>query len=115
MTITISNSNVADNASLGTVIGVLTVTDANGEIIFSNFTLTKRSGGRFAISGNNLITVFIGSITPGYYSVRIQANGIYTRFKDSATFTIRVRVPQSARTNGNRSVPAGVFQGLGRS
>jgi hypothetical protein len=94
MTITINSLNVADNAPPGTVVGVLTVTDANDQIIPSNFMLTKRSGGYFAISGNNLITVFTGSITPGYYSVRVRANGIYTRFNDSATFTITVGVPQ---------------------
>src|ERR1700730_4094780 len=32
----------------------------------------------------------MGLIAPGYFSVRVRANGINTRFKDSATFTIRV-------------------------
>jgi hypothetical protein len=94
MTITIDNSNVADNAPPGTVVGMLTVTDASGKIIPCNFTLNKGSGGYFAISGSNLITVFTGSITPGYYSVHVRANGIYTRLSVSATFTITVRVPQ---------------------
>jgi hypothetical protein len=94
MTITISNSNVADNAPLGTVIGALTVTDGSGNIIPCNFMLTKRSAGHFGVSGNNLLTIFTGPITPGCYSLRVRANGIYTRYKDSATFTITVTVPQ---------------------
>jgi hypothetical protein len=98
MTIAINNSNVADNAPPGTVVGMLTVMDASGKIIPCNFLLTKGSSGDFAISGNYLITVFTGSITPGYYSVSVRANGIYIRFKDSATFTITVRVPQPTPT-----------------
>jgi len=93
MTISINNSNVADNAPPGTVVGMLTAMDAQGNIIPCNFALTKGSGGYFAISGNNLITEFTGSITPGYYSVRVRANGINTRFSASATFIITVRAP----------------------
>ena len=94
MTITINNSNIADNAPPGTVVGILTVTDASGKIIPCNFMLTKGSGGHFAVSGNNLITAFTGSITPGHHSVHVRANGVSTRFKDTATFIITVRAPQ---------------------
>jgi predicted regulator of Ras-like GTPase activity (Roadblock/LC7/MglB family) len=93
MTITISNLKVADNAQAGTIVGMLTVTDAQGNIIPCNFTLTKGSGSYFAISDSNLITVWIGSIAPGYYSVRVRANGISTRFSTSGSFTITVGAP----------------------
>src|SRR5271169_5664063 len=93
MTITISNLKVADNAPAGTTVGMLTVTDARGNNIPCNFTLTKGSGGYFAIAASNLITVWTGSIAPGYYSVRVRANGISTRFSVSGSFTITVGAP----------------------
>jgi propanediol utilization protein len=90
MTITTNNLTVASHAPTGTTVAVLTATDATGSIIPCNFTLTKGAAGLFAISTNNLITVWIGSIAPGYYPVRVRANGINTRFSGSATFTVTV-------------------------
>ena len=90
MTITISNLTVADNAPVGTTIGMLTATDARGCIIPCNLKLTKQSARYFAVSVSNLITASTGLISPGYYSVRVRANGINTRFSGSATFTIIV-------------------------
>jgi hypothetical protein len=49
MTITISNLTVPPSAPTGTIIGVLTATDA-GSIIPCNFILSKQSSGYFAIS-----------------------------------------------------------------
>jgi hypothetical protein len=65
MTIQISNLTVKDNAPQATIIGVLAAYDASGAVIPCTFTLTKNSGGFFAISGNNLVTAFGGSISPG--------------------------------------------------
>jgi hypothetical protein len=90
MTILISNLSVASNAPAGTIVGVLTATDANGNTVPCDFILTKRAGGYFAISSNDLITSWSGSILPGYYSVRVRATGVNTRFSASATFTINV-------------------------
>ena len=83
--IMIDNLNVDDNAPIGTTIGMLTATDAAGGVIACDFTLTKGSRGYFAISSNSLITAWVGSITPGYCSVRVRANGTSTRFSASAT------------------------------
>ena len=91
MTITISNLTVAANAPTGAIVGVLGARDAANNIIPCNFTLTKRAGGYFAISSNNLVTSWSESITPGFYSVRVRANGINTRFSSSANFTINVQ------------------------
>src|SRR5215472_11527765 len=90
MTISLSNSMVPANSPTGTTVAVLTATDGVGNIVPCNFILTKRAGGYFSISANNLITAWGGSILPGYYSLRVRANGIYTRFSSSADFTITV-------------------------
>jgi hypothetical protein len=103
MTITISNLRVADNAPAGTIIGMLTATNAPGTVIPCNFMLTKKSAGYFAISGANLITQWTGSIAPGYYSVRVRANGINSRFSGSATFTITV-----GAADGTPPTPTGI-------
>ena len=90
MTITLSSLNIAANVPTGTTVGVLTAKDGLGSVVPCNFILIKRAGGYFSISGNNLITAWSGSILPGCYSVRVRANGIYTRFSSSADFTITV-------------------------
>jgi hypothetical protein len=90
MTIILSNSMVPANSPTGTTIGVLTAKDGVGSIVPCNFILTKRAGGYFSVSGTNLITAWNGSILPGYYSLRVRANGISTRFSSSATFAISV-------------------------
>jgi hypothetical protein len=111
MTITISNLKVADNAPAKTTVGTLTARDARGRIIPCNFTLKKGSSSYFAISSNNLITAWTGSIAPGSYPVYIRANGINTRFSGSATFTITVRAdgahPDGRHVHPDRSVHGG--------
>jgi hypothetical protein len=90
MTISISNLRVPYNAPSNTTVGVLTATDEADNIIPCNFILTKRSGGYFAISTDELITVWGQPISPGYYSVVVHAVGIQNRFSASATFTVTV-------------------------
>ena len=101
--IMIDNLNVDDNAPIGTTIGMLTATDAAGGVIACDFSLTKGSRGYFAISSNSLITAWVGSITPGYCSVRIRANGTSTRFSASATFTVTV-----GAANSTMPTPTGI-------
>jgi hypothetical protein len=91
VTISISNLTINNNASFGTVVGVLTAQDASGTVIPCNFRLTKGSAGHFAISGNNLISVWDGSTVAGNYTVRVHANGINTWFGGNTTFTILVK------------------------
>src|SRR5262249_23228513 len=95
MTITINNLTVPANAPTGTTVGVLTARDVPGSVIPCNFALTKQAGGFFAISANNLVTVWTGSIAPGFYPLRVRANGINTRFRSSATFIVTVGAVQS--------------------
>src|SRR5262249_18839842 len=97
MTITIGNLTVPLSAPVGTIVGVLTATDV-GSVISCNFILSKKSSGYFAISSNNLIAVWSGSIAPGYYPVRVRAVGINARFSGSATFTINVIASPSLPT-----------------
>src|SRR5215469_3124429 len=90
MTIILSNSLVPANSPTGTTVGVLTAKDGVGSTVPCNFILTKRAGGYFSVSGTNLITAWNGPILPGYYSLLVRANGIYTRFSSSAEFVITV-------------------------
>jgi len=90
MTISISNLTITNNASAGTVVGVLTAQDASGTVIPCNFTLTKNSAGFFVISGN-LVTAR-ASILAGNYSVRVHAIGTTTRFSGNAVFHITVNI-----------------------
>jgi hypothetical protein len=97
MTVTITNLTVAANAPAGTIVGVLSAGDV-GNIIPCNFILSKKASGYFAISTNNLVTVWNGSIAPGYYCVRVRAVGTTTRFSGNATFDINVINPPSLPT-----------------
>ena len=114
MTITISNLTVPLSAPTGTIIGVLTATDA-GSIIPCNFILSKQSSGYFAISSNNLITVWSGSTAPGYYPVRVRAVGINQRFSGAATVIINViaspllPTPTGVRVCHDNDIPARQF------
>src|SRR4051812_49896461 len=89
MTITIDNLTVSDRALAGTAIGVLSAQDSSGTMIPCNYVLTKGSIGHFAISADKLITAWkrVPAVA-GYYSVRVHAIGINTRFSGSATFTV---------------------------
>jgi hypothetical protein len=98
MPITISNVQVAANAPTGTTVGVLTAIGSAGNVVDCNFITTKRTAGFFVVSGENLVTSWSGSITPGYYSARVHANGINIQFSATATFTILVAAASPAST-----------------
>jgi hypothetical protein len=89
MAISIDSLTVSTNALAGATIGVLTVKDASGAALTSEYILTKGSAGFFAISGNNLVTER-GSIPVGNYSVRIHAVATNSWFSDNANFVIAV-------------------------
>jgi len=90
MTIAISNLVVKNNVPSGTTVGVLTARDASAKWLPCNFTLTKNSAGFFAISGNNLVTVWSGSAAAGIYSVRVHATCTNAYFSGNATFAITI-------------------------
>src|SRR5215471_5036694 len=89
MTITISNSTVADNVGSGTVVGTLAAVNSDGVVIPCTFTTSNNPS--FAISGNNLITTWSGSITPGSYPVQVTASPEV--LDDSESLTITVTAP----------------------
>jgi hypothetical protein len=62
MPITISNLAISPSAPAGTMVGVLTARDVGGTIP-CNFILSKKSSGYFAISCNNLTTVWSGLLS----------------------------------------------------
>src|SRR5262249_30760923 len=90
MTISLSNSMVPANSPTGTTVGVLTASDGAGNIVPCTFVITNGGDPDFVISSNNLNTKWIGTITPGFYSIRIRAYGINIRFRTSANFVINV-------------------------
>ena len=107
MSIVISNLSVTANAPNGTTVGVLAAIDKSGNIIPCNFIL-KKSGGKFAISSNNLITAWTGSLQPGYYSVLIRATGIGTVFSASGNFMVTVSPGSAGTPTGIAFIPAAV-------
>jgi hypothetical protein len=113
MTIMISNLTVAPSAPTGTIVGVLTATDA-GSVIPCDFILSKKSSGYFAVSSNNLITVWSGSIAPGYYPFRVRAVGTNEQFSSSAISPSgwsnfpSVRTPLHQRTDGVVNNPVNI-------
>jgi len=72
--ITLSSSSLAENSANGTVVGTLTTTDPDpaGSFLYS---LIDDAGGRFAISGGNLVV----------------ANGSLLNFEAATTHTVTVR------------------------
>jgi hypothetical protein len=96
MTITIDNLTINNNATAGTVIGVLTGRDDAGNVMPCNYRLTKGASGFFAISDNELVTEWSTPIATGYYSVRVHAIGTTARFGDSVAFTVTVQMPTPA-------------------
>src|SRR4051812_2096074 len=74
----LSNSSVPENSANGTVVGALSATDpdAGDSVAFS---LINNAGGRFALSGNNLVV----------------ANGGLLDFESSTSHSVTVRVTDS--------------------
>jgi hypothetical protein len=89
MSIRITNLTVQNSAPSGTVIGALTAQNA-GTVIPCAYSLTKGSAGLFAIAGNQLVTSWSRPITPGRYSVHVNASGINTGFSASTDFVVDV-------------------------
>ena len=86
----LSNASVREAAANGTVVGRLTGTDLDGPSL--KYSLVDSAGGRFAIVGNEL---------------RV-ANGLMLDFEQSAGYTVRVSVTDSAGGTFARSIAVGV-------
>jgi hypothetical protein len=111
-TVALSKSVVAKSATVGTVIGALSVTGGTGTY---TYTLTSNPSGQFAISGSNLTVAT--TLNSGSYSVTVKATGGVPSTATS-TFTITVAaivlsastIPQDANvgdTIGTFSVSGG--------
>jgi hypothetical protein len=68
-TIQLSSATVADTATIGTVIGALSVVGGTGSYIF---TLTSNPGGLFSISGSNLQVA--AALTAGSDAITVHAD-----------------------------------------
>lgn len=75
--LTLSSATVAENSGAGTVIGSLSGSDPNGETL--SFSLVNDAGGRFAVSGSNLVV----------------ANGALLDFEQQPTHAVTVRMTDS--------------------
>ena len=116
--ITLSASNVAENAAIGSTIGTFSV--ANPEAYTGlAFALTDDAGGRFALSGANLIVGLNGTFnyeTTTSYSVTVEATADNTGAV-SESFTINVTnvneapsdISLSANTVAEDATPAMVI------
>lgn len=72
--ISLTGSNIADNAAANTVVGSLSVTDANAALgDTASYVLTDNAGGRFAISGGNIVVASNAVLAFGSYDVTVQA------------------------------------------
>jgi Ca2+-binding RTX toxin-like protein len=69
---------VAENSGAGTIVGSLSGADPNGETV--SFSLVDNAGGRFAVSGSNLVV----------------ANGALLDFEQGSSHAVTVRVTDSA-------------------
>lgn len=67
--IQISNTTVPSSATIGTVVGTLSVIGGSGSY---TYTLTSNPGGLYSISGNQLEVA--ASLTPGSDPITVQAN-----------------------------------------
>lgn len=86
--IVLSNATVVPTAAAGTVVGSLTVNDADGTSRACYLTLTEDEAGYFKIVGNNLVTM--RTLATGLYSVRVKAVAQFVRLSDDADFVITV-------------------------
>jgi hypothetical protein len=89
MTMSLSNLIISTKAPANSIIGQLALYDQSGTNMSTKFQLTKNSAGYFANSGNSLMTTRT-SITPGYYSVRVNAVAQTESWKETGHFVIQV-------------------------
>ena len=91
--ITLSNSTVAENSTIGTTIGTLSATDPDGDTSFT-YTLVPGTGSTdnasFQISGSNLLTnAVLDYETKSSYSIRVRTtDGGGASFEKQFTVTI---------------------------
>jgi Ca2+-binding RTX toxin-like protein len=76
--LTLSSATVAENSGAGTVIGSLSGADPNGDTV--SYSLIDNAGGRFAISGSNLVV----------------ANGELLDYEQGASHSVTVRMTDQA-------------------
>jgi hypothetical protein len=91
--IRISNLTVSTKAAVGATVGTLTMMNAGGTVLASNFTLNKGAGGFFGISGSNLVTEISAippGIYPGIYSVEVRGVATNAYYANNCYFTITV-------------------------
>ena len=87
--IRISNLMISTTAAVGATVGTLTMMNAGGTALASNFTLTKGAAGFFGISGGNLVTER-SAIPPGIYTVRVRGVATNAYYANNCYFTITV-------------------------
>src|SRR4051794_23626414 len=92
MALLLSNTTVSGKATAGTVVGALSMVNASGAPLQSNFILGEDSAGCFSVSGNNLVTVN-ASLPVGNYSVYVCGVGTKTYWSDEGYFHIAVTPP----------------------
>ena len=90
MSISLSSVTISTKAPVNTVVGLLVLLDQSGKSANGQFILTQNSAGTFYLSNGNSLTTSRTAITPGYYSVRVNAVSQVERWKESGFFVIQV-------------------------
>lgn len=81
--ITLSNQLIYNTTAAGSVVGSITVTDADG--FSGTLSFTSNPGSLFSLSGANL--VLVGSLAVGTYPITIQASELGVNLSQSFTIT----------------------------
>jgi hypothetical protein len=89
MPVMIDKLTVASAAPAGTVVGTMTLLDANAAPLVAQYMLQEGSAGFFGISGAKIVTVRT-PIQAGNYFVDIRVNAQRVRSTDKASFVISV-------------------------
>jgi hypothetical protein len=89
MSMSLSSVTFSTKAPVNTVVGQLALLDQSGKNANARFILTQNSAGTFYLNGVSLTTSRT-AITPGYYSVRVNAVSQVERWKESGYFVIQV-------------------------
>ena len=89
--ISLSSASIAENTANGTVVGALSGTDPDASET-ATFSLTDNAGGRFAVSGSNLVV----------------ANGALLNFESNTSHSVTVRVTDSGGSTFDKIFAIGV-------
>ena len=100
--IQLSNSAISEGAANNTIIGTFTTTDPNNPNDVHDYALIDNGGGRFTVSGDNLVVANTTLITAGSYSITVRSTDLLGLSVESP-FSVTV-ISNNKPTSENSSV-----------